>query len=182
MTEQSNNQWELKSRGAGILVFLVLIFAGALIGLLLQKLIAPDSKAANAISVAMLPISVVLGAMIWQVLIIIYIGMKIGRATLKGFKKGGIKAAFQQKIEGFPPFPPRTFVFVVVSSMICLIAGVAVAFVPEVASFFGTITLYLIIGMIYGFIQRHLVRAGYIVMFESEGVAPVPDKGKDKIG
>lgn len=170
----------MKSMGAGIFVFTVLIFAGAFIGLLLQKFIAPDSKAANFISVAMLPISVALGALIWQGILIIYIGMKIGRATLKGYKKGGIKAAFQEKIEGFPSFPPGTFIFVVVSSMICLIAGVAVAFVPEVTSFFGTIALYLFIGIVYGFIQRHLVRAGYVVMFDAEVGGSVPDRGKDK--
>ena len=76
MATQKNTYWEPKSKLAGFFVFFILIVAGVCAGLLLQKLTAPDSKAANVISVAMLPASVVIGAIAWQVIIIIFIFIK----------------------------------------------------------------------------------------------------------
>jgi hypothetical protein len=176
MQQQEKTGWEPKSKLAGILTFIALIFVGVCVGIVLCRLMAPNSDTANFVSVMMLPISVVAGALVWQGILIVYLSFKLGGLFLKGFKKGGVKAALSQKAEGFPPYPPGTSAFVFVSVSVCLIAGVVVAFTRNAQSFLSVVGLYGFTGLAYGLLQRYLVRAGYFVAFESVAGSPVDDK------
>ena len=178
MQQQKETGWEPKSKLAGVLTFIALIFVGVCVGIALCRLMAPNSDTANFASVMMLPISVVVGALVWQGILMVYLSFKLGGSFLKGLKKGGLKTAFRQKVEGIPPFPPATSVFVLVSFIVCLIAGVVVASTPSARNFFGVVGSYVITGLAYGLLQRYLARAGYFVAFESDVGSPVNDKDR----
>jgi hypothetical protein len=165
-TEGPGPVWEIKGRAASALVFLLLIAGGALAGLVLGWAIGAGSDFSRVTGILLLPVSAVVGVLLWQLIVKIYLVSHIGRGLVKGFRQGGLDGALKAKIDPVRTHPPGTFIFVLVPLVVCLVGGILVGFTPTDRGFLSVVGLYLLTGLLYGLLQRRLVRKGYYVILQ----------------
>ncbi|MDP1633477.1 MAG: hypothetical protein Q8L69_02190 [Gallionellaceae bacterium] len=143
-------------RWISVPILLVLLFGGGFAGEQVAAILAPDSVLARFISIFALPVSLVLGLVLW-----------LGSASLIAIKRRMKRTGEQSQTQieehewGKTIIPPGSMAFFFSSIFPCAIVGVLVGLFSE-AGFAWCLFSYIGIGTVYGLVCWKLAENGYL--------------------
>lgn len=142
-----------KSSISQFVTLLAVFLGGGFAGAWLSTQAAPNSGLAAAVSVMMLPGTLFFGFFGW-------LGFAILSLPVLIVKKLFGKLPVLDKQEAH--IPPGSFVFVIVSVIICGCAGTISGFASESWGVAKTVSVYLVVGVTYGTTLWKLAAFGYL--------------------
>ncbi len=143
---------------ADFLALAALFFGGAIFGLLLSWILAPEFPLALWLGLLSLPLALIIGAHLW-----------LGFAMLSGSARLLYGAA---RGRGQPPaaaIPPGSLAFALSALGVSSLAGFILALAPNRLGFLPTLLAFVLLGALYGIICHRLARKGYLPVYDLEG-------------
>ena len=153
-------------------VFLIgiLVVGGIGVGTFLAKMLAPGSLFALIIGFAMLPLCFVLGFATWYSIASALVWNQLVKAFRHALKGQDFSEAVTESMNDLPldgKGLPGTYVFIPVSLIISLVAGILIGTTPASVGLVNAIVVMTVVGASYGVLLRYLARGCYL---------PIPDE------
>lgn len=142
-----------------------LLFGGVFAGMGLAEWLAPGSDWAQFVGFMTLPLIFGAGMSAWRAFAGSLIFSRLIRALFKMARGQDFEQAAKESFRDLEGKPiPGTHVFVPISLMISLIAGLLIALSPETVGFFQVVGVMVAAGLGYGLLLRWLARTGRLPM------------------
>jgi hypothetical protein len=147
-------------------VLALALFGGAALGTLLSNLLAPGAMFVRIIAFLAFPLCLGIGLTLWFWTALSILGTHFVGVWLKKPNTEGFAHAREAAQRDATSAPPGSFVFVPVSVIISLCAGIIIALSPTAKGFVIAVSSFTGAGLVYGTLLWLLARSGFLPLPE----------------